>query len=86
MERVAWGGQASACLFCVFGVIPDFVASRMIDSHWRSGYRCSDRAGGVPPALFTTFVENVVVSGTKKDVRMRFVLRDGSEYKVDGVR
>lgn len=38
------------------------------------------------PALFTAFVEKVVVSGTKKDVRLRFVLRDGSEYKVDGVR
>ena len=38
------------------------------------------------PAVFTAFVEKVVVSGTKKDVRMRFVLRDGSEYGIDGVR
>ena len=38
------------------------------------------------PALFTAFVEKVVVSGSKKDVRLSFVLRDGSEYKVDGVR
>ena len=38
------------------------------------------------PALFTAFVEKVVVSGTKKDLRMRFVLRDGSEYRIDGVR
>ena len=38
------------------------------------------------PALFTAFVEKVVVSGTKKDVQMVYVLRDGSEYKVDGVR
>ena len=38
------------------------------------------------PALFTAFVEKVVVSGKKKDVRMVFVLRDGSEYRVDGVR
>ena len=38
------------------------------------------------PAVFTAFVEKVVVSGTKKDVRLSFVLRDGSEYKVDGVR
>ena len=38
------------------------------------------------PAVFTAFVEKVVVSGTKKDVRLVFVLRDGSEYKVDGVR
>ena len=38
------------------------------------------------PALFTAFVEKVVVSGTKKDVRLRFVLRDESEYKIDGVR
>ena len=38
------------------------------------------------PALFTAFVKKVVVSGTKKDVKMTFVLRDGSEYKVDGVR
>ena len=37
------------------------------------------------PAIFTAFVEKVVVSGTKKDVRMRFVLRDVSEYKIDGV-
>ncbi len=38
------------------------------------------------PALFTAFVEKVVVSGKKKDVKMVFVLRDGSEYRVDGVR
>ena len=38
------------------------------------------------PALFTAFVEKVVVSGTKKDVRLTLVLRDGSEYKIDGVR
>ena len=38
------------------------------------------------PALFTAFVEKVVVSGTKKDVRLVFVLRDGLEYKVDGAR
>lgn len=38
------------------------------------------------PAVFTAFVEKVVVSGTKKDVRMRFVLRDGSEYAIEGVR
>ena len=35
------------------------------------------------PAVFTAFVEKVVVSGTKKDVRLRFVLRDGTENKVD---
>ena len=40
----------------------------------------------VDPAVFTAFVEKVVVSGTKKDVRMRFVLRDGNEYGIDGVR
>ena len=38
------------------------------------------------PAVFTAFVEKVVVSGTKKDVRLAFVLRDGSEYRIDGVR
>ena len=38
------------------------------------------------PTLFTAFVEKVVVRGTKKDVRMAFVLRDGSEYEVDGVQ
>ena len=38
------------------------------------------------PAVFTAFVEKVVVSGTKKDVRLVFVLKDGSEYKIDGVR
>ena len=36
------------------------------------------------PAVFTAFVEKVVISGTKKDVRLRFVLRDGSEVTVDG--
>ena len=36
------------------------------------------------PALFTAFVERVVVSGTKKDVVLRFVMRDGSEVTVDG--
>ena len=38
------------------------------------------------PTMFTAFVEKVVVSGTKKDVRLRFMLRDGSEYETDGVR
>ena len=38
------------------------------------------------PAVFTAFVEKVVVSGTKKDVRLVYVLRDGSEYRDDGVR
>ena len=38
------------------------------------------------PAVFTAFVEKVVVGGTKKDVQMVYVLRDGSEYRVDGVR
>ena len=38
------------------------------------------------PAVFTAFVVKVVVSGTKKDGQLRYVLRDGSEYKVVGVR
>ena len=38
------------------------------------------------PAVFTAFVEKVVVSGTKKDIRLVYVLRDGSEHKIDGVR
>ena len=37
------------------------------------------------PAVFMAFVDKVVVSGTKKDVQLRFMLRDGSEDKVDGV-
>ena len=37
------------------------------------------------PVVFTAFVEKVVASGTKKDVQLRFVLRDGSEYGIDGV-
>lgn len=32
------------------------------------------------PALFTAFVEKVFVSGTKKDVGLVYVLRDGSVY------
>ena len=38
------------------------------------------------PAVFAAFVEKVVVSGTKKDIRLSLVLRDGTEYTVDGVR
>ena len=38
------------------------------------------------PALFTALVERVVVSEDKKDVRLRFVLRDGSEYKVGRIQ
>ena len=41
---------------------------------------------GFDPALFTAFVEKVVISGSKKEVRLVYVLRDGSEYKIDGVR
>ena len=37
------------------------------------------------PALFTAFVEKVAVSGKKKEIQLSFVLRDGSEYRVDGV-
>ena len=39
----------------------------------------------MPPALFTSFVERVVVSGKKKDVQLTFLLRDGTEYKVDRI-
>ncbi|MBQ8987977.1 MAG: hypothetical protein IJ100_12210 [Lachnospiraceae bacterium] len=38
------------------------------------------------PALFTAFVEKVVVNGTKKDIRLTFILRDGSEHIIDVVR
>ena len=38
------------------------------------------------PTVFTAFVERVIVSGMKKDIRLVYVLRDGSEYKIDGVR
>ena len=38
------------------------------------------------PAVFTAFVEKVVVSGTKKDVRLRFMFRGGNVYGIDGVR
>ena len=69
-----------------FCVIPDSLASAVIGSYWRSGYRCScvcwlgrRSASGAVRGV-------VVVSGTKKDVRLVYVLRDGSEYKVDGVQ
>lgn len=32
------------------------------------------------PMLFTAFVEKVIVSGTKKEMRLTYVLRDGSEH------
>ena len=32
------------------------------------------------PAVFTAIVEKVVVSGTKKNVRLVYLLRNGSEY------
>ena len=35
------------------------------------------------PALFTSFVEKVIVSGEKKAVLLTFVLRDGSKYPVE---
>ena len=35
------------------------------------------------PALFTAFVEKIVVSETKKDVVLKFVMRNGTEYVVD---
>ena len=38
------------------------------------------------PALFAALVEKVVVSGTKQDIRLRFMLRDGNEYGIDRVR
>ena len=33
-------------------------------------------------ALFTAFEEKVVVNGTKKDVRLAFMLKDGTEYRL----
>lgn len=33
------------------------------------------------PVLFTLFVDKVIVSGTKRDVHLRFVLADGSEWE-----
>jgi len=33
------------------------------------------------PVLFTVFVDKVVVSGTKKYVRLKFILADGSEWE-----
>ena len=32
------------------------------------------------PMLFGVFVDKVVVSGTKKDVLLRFILADGSDW------
>ena len=40
--------------------------------------------GAVEP-IFTAFVEKVVVSGMKKEVQLVYVLRDGSEYKTEGL-
>lgn len=37
------------------------------------------------PAVFTAIVEKVVVSGTKKNVRLVYLLRNGSEYAIEGV-
>ncbi len=34
------------------------------------------------PVLFALFVDKVIVNGTKRDVRLRFVLADGSEWEV----
>lgn len=34
------------------------------------------------PALFTAFVEKVVVSGTKKDMKLVYVMRDGMKYDI----
>ncbi len=36
------------------------------------------------PALFIGVVEKVVVSGTKKNVQLRFVLGDGEEHMICG--
>ena len=33
------------------------------------------------PVLFALFVDKVIVSGTKRDVHLRFVLADGSEWE-----
>ena len=33
------------------------------------------------PVLFALFVDKVIVSGTKRDVRLKFILGDGSEWE-----
>lgn len=43
-------------------------------------------AGRVAPEAFTAFVEKVAVSWVEKNTGLSFMLRDGMEYTVDGVR
>ena len=33
------------------------------------------------PVLFALFVDKVIVCGIKRDVRLRFILADGSEWE-----
>ena len=35
------------------------------------------------PVLFAAFVERVIVSGQKKEIVLTFVLRDGSEHRIE---
>ena len=39
----------------------------------------------IDPAVFTAFVERVVVSGTKRDTRLKFALGGMEKYGIDGV-
>ena len=33
------------------------------------------------PTIFTLFVDKIIVNGTKRDVRLRFILADGSVWE-----
>ena len=72
--------------FFVFGILPagsdkEYRAKRI--SLFMRMLAGQEECPEFDPAVFTAFVEKVVVSGTKEDVRLRFVLRDGTENKVD---
>ena len=35
------------------------------------------------PVLFAAFVEKIIVSGHKKEIVLTFILRDGSEHRIE---
>ena len=82
-------GDEPARFFCVFGILPagsdkKYRVKRIsLFTRMQAG---QEECLEFDLAVFTAFVEKVVVSGTKKEVRLVYVLRDGSVYRVDGVR
>ena len=65
--------QASIVYPCIYSALTIELYMRLLQRQ--------DEEVDFDPVLFALFVDKVIVCGTKRDVRLRFVLAGGSEWK-----